>query len=412
MTLSEELTWRGFVNQTTYKDITVLDKEPIIFYWGVDPSADSMTVGNLAIAMMVRHFVAHGHKAILLVGGATGLIGDPDGKSQERDQKSYEEIEHNKEQIAAQYKQVFAGQEFTLVDNYDWFKEIGYLEFLRDVGKHVPMRQMLARDFVQNRLGEDGAGISYAEFSYALIQGYDFVHLFKEHGVTLQVCGSDQWGNCIAGVELIRRMTGNEASVWSAPLVVNKTTGVKFGKSEAGAVWLDPVKTSVYDFYQFWLNVDDAGAPDYLKYYTLITPEEFEKIMHESKDNPGGRAAQKYLAQAVTEIVHGKEAADAAAKVSELVVSQNDLTEDDFAHIKDLLPALDVDFNTPITELLVFLGLASSNREAREFLASGAIYINNNRLEAAKPQLEAGDIHHGIVVFRRGKNSVAVANIT
>ena len=202
MTLSEELTWRGFVNQTTYKDTTVLDDptKPITFYLGVDPSADSMQVGNLAVAMMIRHFIDHGHKAILLVGGSTGLIGDPDGKKTERDLKTQEEIEHNKRAIAAQYNTVFAGQEFELVDNYEWFKNMGYLQFLRDIGKHVPMRQMLGREFVQSRLSDDGAGISYAEFSYALMQGYDFLYLYRNKGATLQLCGADQWGNSIAGV--------------------------------------------------------------------------------------------------------------------------------------------------------------------------------------------------------------------
>lgn len=193
MTLSEELAWRGFVNQTTFKDITVLDGEPLTFYLGVDPSADSMTIGNLAIVMMVRHFIAHGHKAVLLVGGATGMIGDPDGKKQERDLLTLEQIAHNKSAIAAQCKQVLGELPFELVDNYDWFKDINYLDFLRDVGKHVPMRQMLGRDFVQSRLGEEGAGISYAEFSYSLIQGYDFLHLHREKGVSLQICGADQW---------------------------------------------------------------------------------------------------------------------------------------------------------------------------------------------------------------------------
>jgi len=216
MTLSEELQWRGFVNQTTYKDITVLNGEPITFYLGVDPSADSMTIGNLAVVMMIRHFIDHGHHAIMLVGGATGMIGDPDGKKQERELKSLEEIENNKRAISAQYDRVFAGQSFQLVDNYEWFKGMGYLEFLRDVGKHVPMRQMLGREFVQSRLGEDGVGISYAEFSYALIQGYDFLHLYRTYGATLQLCGADQWGNSIAGVELIRRIDGGEAHVWSA----------------------------------------------------------------------------------------------------------------------------------------------------------------------------------------------------
>jgi tyrosyl-tRNA synthetase len=217
MTLSEELAWRGFSNQRTYQSITAVDQKPITFYWGVDPSADSMQVGNLAIAMMVRHFIEHGHKAVLLVGGATGMIGDPDGKTEERSLKTVEEISENKTKIADQYKRIFAGLPFEIVDNYDWFKDMRYLDFLRQVGKHMPMSQMLQREFVQTRLGEAGSGISYAEFSYALIQGYDFLHLYKEKGVTLQVAGSDQWGNCIAGVELIRRVANGEAHIWSAP---------------------------------------------------------------------------------------------------------------------------------------------------------------------------------------------------
>src|SRR5665647_300285 len=260
MNLSEELLWRGFVNQTTLKDLSILDTQPLSFYWGVDPSADSMTIGNLAAAMMVRHFIDHGHKAYLLVGGATGMIGDPDGKADERNLKTLDEIAHNKQAIAGQYSQVFASKDFTLVDNYDWFKDINYIDFLRMVGKNVPISQMLGRDFVQSRIGEDGSGISYAEFSYSLIQGYDFLHLSRAFGVTLQVCGADQWGNSIAGVDLIRRLDAKEAHVYSTPLIINKTTGVKFGKSEGGAVWLDSTKTSVYAFYQFWLNLDDASV--------------------------------------------------------------------------------------------------------------------------------------------------------
>src|SRR5690349_15619357 len=252
MKLSEELQWRGFVNQTTYDDLSQLDQAPISFYWGVDPSADSMTIGNFAAAMMVRHFIDHGHKAFLLVGGATGMIGDPDGKKDERNLKTLDEIAKNKAGIAEQYKTAFAGKDFAIVDNYDWFKSMNYLDFLREIGKNVPMSQMLGRDFVQSRLGESGNGISYAEFSYSLIQGYDFLHLFRNHGVTLQVCGADQWGNSITGVDLIRRLEGQEAHVYSTPLVINKATGVKFGKSEGGAIWLDATKTSVFKFYQFW----------------------------------------------------------------------------------------------------------------------------------------------------------------
>src|SRR5664279_2286834 len=231
MTLSEELTWRGFKNQMTYADITELDGNPISFYFGVDPSADSMTIGNLAAAMMVRHFIDAGHKAYLLVGGATGIIGgDPDGKKSARDLKTIDEIAKNKAGIAAQYNTIFAGKDFTIVDNYDWFKDINFIDFLRDIGNNVPISQMLGRDFVQARLGDGGTGISYAEFSYSLIQGYDFVHLFREYGVTLQVCGADQWGNSLAGVDLIRRLEGQESHVYSTPLTINKSTGVKFGK--------------------------------------------------------------------------------------------------------------------------------------------------------------------------------------
>lgn len=239
MTLSEELSWRGFLDQTTYKDIKAIDGEAISFYWGVDPSADSMQVGNLAIAMLVKHFMRSGHKAVLLVGGATGLIGDPDGKASERQLLSQEQLDKNKQAIVAQYNQLFAGEQFEIVDNYDWFKDVNYLSFLRDIGKHVPMRQMLGREFVQTRLGDEGSGISYAEFSYCLIQAYDFLTLFKDKGVRLQVAASDQWGNSIAGVELVRRIAGDSVDVWTAPLIVDKSTGRKFGKSEQGAVWLD-----------------------------------------------------------------------------------------------------------------------------------------------------------------------------
>lgn len=214
MTLSEELTWRGFVNQTTYENLAVLDGSPLKFYWGVDPSADSMTIGNLAAAMMVKAFMKHSHHSVLLVGGATGLIGDPDGKIEERELKSLDEIAANKEALANQYRQLFGNDDFELVDNYNWLKDINYLDFLRDIGKHVPVRQMLQRDFVSSRLGKENSGLSYAEFGYVLIQAYDFLHLYKEYGVTLQLCGSDQWGNSIAGVDLIRRKVGAEAHVF------------------------------------------------------------------------------------------------------------------------------------------------------------------------------------------------------
>jgi tyrosyl-tRNA synthetase len=407
MTLSEELAWRGFVNQTTYKDITALDREPITFYWGVDPSAPSMTIGNLAAAMMVRHFIDHGHKAVLLVGGATGMIGDPDGKREERKLKTPEELEANKSGIAGQYKSIFGGKDFKLVDNYDWFKDMGYLQFLRDVGKHVPMRQMLGRDFVQTRLAEGGAGISYAEFSYVLIQAYDFLHMNSQIGVELQVCGSDQWGNCIAGVDLIRRISGKEAHVWSTPLVINKTTGAKFGKTEDGAVWLDEKLTSVYKFYQFWLNVDDESIEDYLKVYTLLSKAEIEKVCSEFKQNPGQRVAQKLLAYEVSKLVHGEARANSVRKVSEALFGEGSFLELSEAEVELLTHELPVvTASDDLYEMIASAGLASSKGEARNFHASGAIYING---EKTLPDQEIV-FRKGANLLKRGKNSFAIVD--
>jgi tyrosyl-tRNA synthetase len=406
MTLSEELNWRGFVHQTTFKDISVLDGEPITFYWGVDPSAPSMTIGNLAASMMVRHFINHGHHAILLVGGATGMIGDPDGKAEERNLKSMEEISAYKAGIVDQYRRVFGGHEFEIVDNYDWFKGLGYLDFLRDVGKHVPMRQMLGREFVQSRLGEDGAGISYAEFSYALIQGYDFLWLSRNKDVTLQVCGADQWGNSIAGVELVRRIDSREAHVYSVPLIVNKATGKKFGKSEDGAVWLDDKLTSVYKFYQFWLNVDDDGVIGYMKVYTLLTQEEIEQIEATFNQDRSGRLAQKTLAYEVTKLVHSQERADSVKRISETLFGGGDyraLTAADFDELRDELPFAEGP-NRQIAELLVENHLAGSKTEARRFLEDNAIYVNGSQIPLSKTMIDDSDSIDGYVVVRRGKN--------
>lgn len=404
MTLSEELQWRGFVNQTTFKDIAELDGKPITFYWGVDPSAASMTVGNFAIAMMVRHFIKHGHKAVLLVGGATGLIGDPDGKAEERTLKSIEEVAKNKAGIVAQYKHIFADEPFEVVDNYDWFKDLGYLEFLREVGKHVPMRQMLGREFVQSRLGEGGAGISYAEFSYSLIQGYDFLHLNRDMGVTLQVCGADQWGNSIAGVELIRRITGNEAHIWSAPLVINKATGIKFGKSEGGAVWLDPELTTPTQFYQFWINCDDQGVEDYLKIYTLLSREEIEKTLAEHQQNPKARVAQTRLAEEVTKLVHGAEQTEIAKAVTEALTGKRtvaELEERLVAALRAEIPNVTVAADSEIADALVETGLASSKTEARRLIKDNAIALNGAKV--AREQFEEADFQGGRLLMRKGK---------
>lgn len=399
MALSDELTWRGFVHQTTFPNITDLDTEPRTFYWGVDPSADSMTIGNLAAAMMVRHFIDHGHKAILLVGGATGMIGDPDGKKQERDLKTPEEIEKNKQGIIAQYKQLFAGKEFEIVDNYDWFKDINYLDFLRDVGKHLSMTQLLDREFIQARIGEGGDGISYAEFSYALIQGYDFLHLFREKGATLQLAGSDQWGNSVAGVSLIRKLEGATAHVFTNPLVVNKQTGVKFGKSEGGAVWLDPAKTSPYKFYQFWLNVDDDMAKDLIKIYTLLDRNSIESAVLEHESNPGQRTLQKRLASEVTDLVHGPERRKSVERVTSVLFGGADISSlepNDYDDLSSEIPT--VQSGQTVVEALVASKLVASNGEARRLILGGAISVNGQKITDDQTLSE-------ISLVKKGKNN-------
>mgnify|MGYP000931993592 FL=1 len=380
MKLSEELQWRGFVNQMTFDDISKVDT-PRKFYFGVDPSADSMQIGNLAAAMMVRLFMEYGHEAYLLVGGATGMIGDPDGRKDEREIRNADTVAHNVECISAQYRRVFEGRDFHLVNNADWFRNINYIDFLYKVGKHMSMTQLLDREFVQARIGEGGSGISYAEFSYSLMQGYDFLHLFREHGVTLQVCGADQWGNSTTGVSLIRKLEGGEAHVYSVPLVINKATGRKFGKSEGGAIWLDENKTSVYKFYQFWLNVDDNGVIEYMKIFTMLDRDTIEAIAENHAVNPGARSAQKVLAREVTDIVHGANRRESVERVTEVLFGGGDfrqLSDDDLDALAQEIPRVDV--GVGVIEALVVSGAVSSNGEAKRLLKSGAISLNGEKI--------------------------------
>jgi tyrosyl-tRNA synthetase len=404
MKLSEELTWRGFVNQTTFKNVGAIDSDPITFYWGVDPSADSMTIGNLAAAMMVLHFMNYGHNAFLLIGGATGMIGDPDGKKNERELLTKEEINNNKQKLAEQYKSIFSNKDFVVVDNYDWFQSIGYLDFLRDIGKHVPLRQMLGRDFVQSRLGEDGTGISYAEFSYSLIQAYDFLHLNQEYKVSLQLCGADQWGNSIAGVDLIRRVTGEEANVWSSPLIIDKATGIKFGKSESGAIWLDPAKTTPTQFYQFWINCSDESAEDYLKIYTLLSKDEIETVIQEHSKDPGLRLAQKSLAKAVTNLVHGEQKMNSAQTVTDFLTGRRligQATEGELDVLRAEVKSVKTGANEPIIDVMASGGLISSKSEGRRLIISGGVYING--LVFKEDTLDNKYYAQGRLLIRRGK---------
>ena len=398
MKLSEELIYRGFQAETTIKDPAELDnRENKKFYWGADPSADSLTIGNLAALMMCACFVRHGYQPYLLVGGATGQIGDPK-ENGERDLKSLDEIEHNKKCIREQIERVinagdgnvkdFETPGLVMVDNYDWFKDMNYLTFLREVGKAFSMTQLLDRQFVQNRIGDGGSGISYAEFSYTLIQGYDFLHLYREYGVAMQLCGADQYGNCTSGIHLIKRLCDAEADVWSTPLVIDPVTGRKFGKSEGNAVWLAATDngsgnyTSIFDFYQFWMNQPDTSVEYLLKIYTLLMPEEIEDILKRHAEKPEARIAQRALAYNVTSIVHGKDAAEAVENLTATLFNRGtdfaEFSEDELTEFAAYLPV--VAKGTMLVDILTMTGLAESKKKAREFLAQGAISVNGTKV--------------------------------
>lgn len=404
MTLSEELAWRGQIKDMTFPDIAWLDT-PRTFYLGADcQSADSLTIGNLAIFMLAKRLNRAGWKTILLVGGATSLIGDPGGKDDERQLKTRAEITANVAGITQQVQKLFAGAEFTLVDNYDWFKNINFLDFLRDVGKHYSMTELTQRDFISERMGEGGSGISYAEFSYTLIQGYDFWQLYKDHGVVLQIGGSDQWGNMLSGVPLIRKKESAEVHALSAPLVLDKTTGKKFGKSEAGAVWLDPAKTSPTQFYQFWINTDDLGVADYLKIYTDLDQTAIEQLMTEHAAQPQARVPQRKLAFEVTRLVHGDAAATTAQEVTAYLTGQASVSAASDAALEAIRHELPSVQSTPtglIIDALVSAHLAPSNSEARRLVDGNAISINGAKVN--RENFTADDFVNGRLLLRRGK---------
>lgn len=401
MKLSEELLWRGFHAETSIKDPAELDKRAQKkFYFGADPSADSLTIGNLAALMMCACFVRHGYQPYLLAGGATGQIGDPKDTG-ERELKPLEEVERNKQAIARQMANIVRSPELVMVDNLDWFREIKYLDFLREIGKAFSMTQLLDRQFVQARIGEGGSGISYAEFSYTLIQGYDFLHLYRTYGIDLQLCGADQYGNCSSGIHLIRRLEGATADAWSTPLVIDPVTGRKFGKSEGNAIWLDAGKTSIFDFYQFWLNQPDEAVEYLLKIYTLLMPEEVEAVMKEQTEHPERRAAQRALARGATEVVHGCEKAEAVEALSARLFGGDlaELTADEIGEFAEFLAT--VPQRTGLMEALVATGLASSKSEARKLAAAGAISVNGVKV---REDLELTQV----ALLKRGKNKFAV----
>lgn len=401
MKLSEELQWRGFVAQHTLDQISDLDKAPRNFYWGTDPSADSLHIGHLAALMMCACFVRHGYTPYFLVGGATGQIGDPKDNA-ERELKPLDEIERNKAALARQIIRVTHSDEnAAIVDNLDWFKDVKFLPFLREIGKCFSMTQLLDRQFVQNRIGEGGAGISYAEFSYTLIQGYDFLHLFREHNVTLQLCGADQFGNCTSGIHLISRLENAKADCYSCPLIIDKVTGRKFGKSEGNAVWLDSEKTSIFDFYQFWLNQSDEALEDYFKYFTFVAPEELDEILNKHRKNPGARYGQARLAELITAIVHGEDAALSAKKITAIVFGDGKLTDLSTDEVELFAKSFPTATFGSLIDILVATGLASSKSEARKLIAGNAISINGQKVTADQAISE-------LSLIKKGKNKFAL----
>ena len=429
MKLSEELAWRGFVAENTIKNPAEIDqRENKKFYFGADPSADSLTIGNLAALMMCACFVRHGYQPYLLVGGATGQIGDPK-ENGERDLKTLEEIDHNKNCIKKQMESVISPDgaantlgdgdptndhyELTMVDNLDWFKEINFLDFLRSVGKSFSMTQLLDRKFIQNRIGEGGSGISYAEFSYTLIQGYDFLHLYRTHGIDLQLCGADQFGNASTGVHLIKRLEGGRADVWSTPLIIDPVTGRKFGKSEGNAIWLASSDngsgnfTSVFDFYQFWLNQADEAVEYLIKIYTVLDKTTIDQILAEHKAHPEQRLAQKALAKNVTEVVHGKNSANAAMLLTELLFGDRcleTLSESEVESVSLLLPTLKLAEKSGsilLLDALTETALCSSRSEAKQLISGNAISVNGQKVT------DLGYEINTLSVLKRGKNKFA-----
>jgi tyrosyl-tRNA synthetase len=419
MKLSEELIYRGFKAETTIENPADLDTRAVKkFYWGADPSADSLTIGNLAAAMMCACFIRHGYEPYLLVGGATGQIGDPK-ENGERDLKSLDEIEHNKKCIREQIERVISsGDEseggetpkLTMVDNFDWFRDMKYLDFLREAGKAFSMTQLLDRQFVQNRIGDGGSGISYAEFSYTLIQGYDFLHLYRTYGVNMQLCGADQYGNCTSGIHLIRRLEGGDADVWSTPLIIDPVTGRKFGKSEGNAIWLASSDngsgnyTPIFDFYQFWLNQPDEAVEYLIKIYTILSKEEIEEILAKHKEAPEKRIAQKALAKGVTSVVHGVKNAEAVENLTELLFGKEtnfaDFNADEILEFAEYLPTVKI--GTNLVDAMVENGLAESKKKAREFIEQGAISVNGVKVTEEITLEQAA-------IVKKGKNKFLIA---
>ena len=409
-----ELLWRGFVFQATPGCAAHLAAGPITVYCGFDPTAPSLQLGNLTPLMMLRHLQQAGHRPVVLMGGGTGLIGDPSGKRQERPLLSREDIHEHLVRQRAQLEHFldFASgpAQAHLLDNADWLAAEHLLDFLRDIGKHFSVNVMLQKESVQGRLE---AGISYTEFSYMLLQAYDFLHLFRTAGCTLQVGGSDQWGNITAGIDLIRRVAGGDAHGLVAPLITT-ATGAKFGKSEGGAVWLDPALTSAYKFYQFWMNTDDRDVARYLKLFTRLSREEIAALEASGAQDPARRLGQRRLAADVTALVHGPGAATSAAAASGMLFDSTDPRSADaaaFLVLSGELPTVTIapDETATALDAITRAGLATSKSDARRAIEQGGIYVNQQRETDPGRRLAPADwLAGGYILLRRGKKDYAL----
>ncbi|PCF43102.1 tyrosine--tRNA ligase [Staphylococcus delphini] len=414
--LLEELSWRGLIYQQTDEEgiEALLNKEEVKIYCGADPTADSLHIGHLLPYLTLRRFQEAGHRPIVLVGGGTGMIGDPSGKSEERVLQTEAQIDKNVRGIQKQMEQLF---DFNvengpiLVNNYDWLSQISLIEFLRDYGKHVGVNYMLGKDSIQSRLEN---GISYTEFTYTILQAIDFGHLNRVHDCKLQIGGSDQWGNITSGIELMRRMYGvTDAYGFTIPLVT-KADGKKFGKSESGAIWLDPEKTSPYEFYQFWINTTDDDVIKFLKYFTFLSKADIEALEKSVAEEPHLRKAQTTLAEEVTRFIHGEDALAEAQRISQALF-KGDLkslsAEEIKAGFKDVPQVTLSNETTNLVDALVETKISSSKRQAREDITNGAIYINGERQQDLEYTLSSDDRYDDtFTIIRRGKKKYFMVN--
>lgn len=422
MSFYQELRWRDLIHQMTHPELAEkLDRDRFVVYCGFDPTADSLHIGSLMPILALMRFQRAGHKPIALLGGATGMIGDPK-KTEERALLSDEQIDRN---IAGIRRQLESFLDFTgaaaakLLNNADWFRTIGYIPFLRDIGKHFSVNQMLTRDAVRQRLESREHGISYTEFSYVLLQAYDFLHLFRTEGCRLQIGGSDQWGNIVAGMDLTRRFEHAETFGLTIPLV-EKADGSKFGKTETGTVWLDPARTSPYRFYQFWINQADADMPRWLRWFTFLSPEEISDLEKQTREQPEQRTAQRRVAEEVTRLVHGDAALADAIRATDAMFGgslaglDERTLEEIFSEVPSSRAARQVvDADTPLVEVLVGCGVFKSKGEARRLIQSGGLYINNQRVAAEDAKLTSQMLASPtLAVVRTGKKNYHLLRFT